>query len=1271
MDFNDILEKELKGFFEDEKAVIFIGAGVSNNLGLPTWRDFAYEHLAVFKNNNDINLKINFETYELLKQEDFKTIISVCKNYMKKDKNIKRIIENKYTELFKIDFDCESQKEEIEKLILEDKLILDNNELIEKLNTYRNKLNKIDKVKSDGLFKNIYNLDLINVTTNYDDIFDILAKENEKFTEEKSVFYSKEDFEDINGKVLKGGQVFHIHGSINDIKSMIISREDYIKRYYTNKVDESRVYKGFLKRIFEEYNVLFIGYSFQEIEILQYLFEADKNRFEGTSKKRILIMDAYEYEREKVDFLRAYYKDNYKVSLCCYSKSEEGYSQLNDVVEKIKKIKDKAKDRKRCSEIISNVEIKELDKIELLEKLKDNKKLQKALFNKIKGDYERWYVLLKKYKYFENENLEGVISYINSIYEYSSLIEKEDLSTIYSRIIKSDDNNIFICEGLDFILKYYNIIDNFNIKSVIEKYIEKELIEIFIRNITSNINNENVFNFIQDNRLELLDPILSQIFINIWVSYSVVKNDKLIDLYLNRDEDLFLNKVINKYRDYYINNKSNFGEITVNLEEINRMKIIRKENVDIIEFNNLKDLEDKINKKYNNDNNLLKINIKNLFNKDSWNCIFDNEYLFEKDKIKFLTNIAKREKCRNKFINLLFESEIFKLKKFAIYFIEKFDMWRFIIEKIKDRDFDFEYIFRNSEFEGELKIILEKLNSFTYENNIVEKVLYNLINKGSYTEPILGEKIEHEKWKYKRARELYNFKTIKQIKEELQAKMEYDFQLSPIIGKCDGGFVERKFYISEDNAKRMNIKEWVLYMNEFSKNPPKSTEFLKEFSIEKECELFITCMKYNLDKFFDNIEELYKIDDYEWLYYIYKDMNKLIKEENNISNYYLTLMKVTKTFLVNLNNLYEESIGDKPPKKMLINEVCKLITEIIKNNFSDCMIDEFKNIIELLEMKIDKEDDFKTVLVGSGVSYTTNLINSIHYYLIMLELNFIYKLKDKDEYSEYIKEIIKSRINKSPKEMYMILGKYLYYYLNINENFVRDITECMENLEKKMFLSGFSNYKDINSEGFKLIKGILVDFDILELEDKNARDRLIKYLILAYMLDYEGADLKIIENKQVLDKNTVQNILGLKESYKSLKEEYIYDKFYKKHLTVWKTILFKNQWDELEEEIPKSTMIALRELDGFNEEVEKIIISILKNTSTHSDISYELFDYLKRVINIENFESVEKIILEFKMDYYDYEIYEMFDKLQEVNKEKYEKFKPKWIRKNPNFIFNN
>lgn len=339
MQLDNEYKKELIECFKSQRVVIFIGAGVSQNLGLPSWRDFAYKHVELLYNNN----KIDYKTKELLCKDNFRTVMSLCKNVISKDEELQSKMLEMYENLFRVRIsDEEKMYSKIENL---DELSSDD---LYGLKEYIRKRQINETINNpDEIFKKLYDINAVYVTTNYDDVFDILSsnddninenlKDNKILNKSKKVFYLEEDFKErLNTKKIENGQVYHIHGSINKIEDMVVSNEDYISRYWKEK----NSFKAFLEYIFNNYNIIFIGYGLEELEILNYMFEGDKSIIDKNKNKRILITNSYNNdENKKVSLLKDYYKENYNINICCYDITNHGYKELKDVITQMYDIK--------------------------------------------------------------------------------------------------------------------------------------------------------------------------------------------------------------------------------------------------------------------------------------------------------------------------------------------------------------------------------------------------------------------------------------------------------------------------------------------------------------------------------------------------------------------------------------------------------------------------------------------------------------------------------------------------------------------------------------------------------------------------------------------------------------------------------------------------------------------------------------------------------------------------------------------------------------------
>ena len=116
--------------------------------------------------------------------------------------------------------------------------------------------------------------------------------------------------------------ITYLHGRIDNEESWIFTTEQYYRGYSK----DSAPCKQYLKLIFENYNVLFIGYGLNENEILSLIRLTNKRKIhywlEGSN-------------RNKLDYLKirsTTLKENYNIELIPYNIDQNGYETLYDVI---------------------------------------------------------------------------------------------------------------------------------------------------------------------------------------------------------------------------------------------------------------------------------------------------------------------------------------------------------------------------------------------------------------------------------------------------------------------------------------------------------------------------------------------------------------------------------------------------------------------------------------------------------------------------------------------------------------------------------------------------------------------------------------------------------------------------------------------------------------------------------------------------------------------------------------------------------------------------
>ena len=133
------------------------------------------------------------------------------------------------------------------------------------------------EVTSESLshFSLISNINVpLTITANYDDLFEIASEGKFKTWTQKN---SAEVGDFLNGE-LNEKALWHIHGHVNEITSIILCSSDYNKLYYDENSEVAfRHSRHLLKRIAEQYSFLFIGFSLEDPFVLELIKETTDN----------------------------------------------------------------------------------------------------------------------------------------------------------------------------------------------------------------------------------------------------------------------------------------------------------------------------------------------------------------------------------------------------------------------------------------------------------------------------------------------------------------------------------------------------------------------------------------------------------------------------------------------------------------------------------------------------------------------------------------------------------------------------------------------------------------------------------------------------------------------------------------------------------------------------------------------------------------------------------------------------------------------------------
>jgi len=161
------------------------------------------------------------------------------------------------------------------------------------------------------------------VTTNYEKLVkpecSVEQPENEwRFFERSNLLPAKLD---------QSGAVIHLHGCVASTSSMVVTTKDYLEHYASQEVP------NFLKYLFSNKTVLFLGYGLDEIEILEYILKSGDPT--NKAERRLFILQGFfNAEMSLYEKLKKYYADSFNAELIGFPKDHENFEQQKTIIEK-------------------------------------------------------------------------------------------------------------------------------------------------------------------------------------------------------------------------------------------------------------------------------------------------------------------------------------------------------------------------------------------------------------------------------------------------------------------------------------------------------------------------------------------------------------------------------------------------------------------------------------------------------------------------------------------------------------------------------------------------------------------------------------------------------------------------------------------------------------------------------------------------------------------------------------------------------------------------
>lgn len=257
-----------------EEIAIFIGAGVSKIIGIPLWEELAYEAIDYLYKKN----LINFSEADRIKAENIspKQKLSIFHDILQKNE-----AKSFYEEYFN-----------------PQKKFLDKNpyDLLVKL--------EIPKFSSnlDHEFWNAFQRFIVQDDIKKEKPLQIVSGFNKNMR-------------------INSNAIYQIHGSYQQMENYsIITMRDYLDYYFQNNE-----LSGFLRKVFNEYVVIFIGYGLEEFEILQHLIKG--------SKEHHVLIGTYLGDSNLLRIRKEYFRKTLRMNAHGYYLDFGGYGRLYEIID--------------------------------------------------------------------------------------------------------------------------------------------------------------------------------------------------------------------------------------------------------------------------------------------------------------------------------------------------------------------------------------------------------------------------------------------------------------------------------------------------------------------------------------------------------------------------------------------------------------------------------------------------------------------------------------------------------------------------------------------------------------------------------------------------------------------------------------------------------------------------------------------------------------------------------------------------------------------------
>ena len=268
---DEIIQAALNG-----NLILFIGAGISRLLGLPSWSGLADEIMKELRKKEFLD----YSEIEQLENLDAKQRLSIAE----------LIAADKY--------DIRSQ-----------------------IKSYLSNASE-----TNHIYKALNDIGCSCVTTNYDTLLSPRFNETKDGSTTARPFRRLSDPEQFLPYWLdQQGTVIHLHGSVENPKTMIITTKDYLEHYNKEKVQD------LLKHLFSNHVVLFLGYGLEEVEILEHILRSGEAQ-KVSERRKFTLQGFFRNKQLLYESLYKYYESSFGIHLIGFERDKENYEAQERII---------------------------------------------------------------------------------------------------------------------------------------------------------------------------------------------------------------------------------------------------------------------------------------------------------------------------------------------------------------------------------------------------------------------------------------------------------------------------------------------------------------------------------------------------------------------------------------------------------------------------------------------------------------------------------------------------------------------------------------------------------------------------------------------------------------------------------------------------------------------------------------------------------------------------------------------------------------------------